>query len=180
MNLLKSTLSAIVFVPSPCRDTRSRKASLTFGIAMPTKSPPPQEKKKNSARWIDDGKNIFKVLRNAVTTLDLQSAEDDIPNQALAQIETSGTRRPRCWSSHRSRHTLVRCAQACQGQGHHRDRLRPSDPDTPNVDFYATSTTSVGVLQAPQSSRVKLKEGRVLSSSSCFRRLTATQPPYFF
>src|SRR4051794_29358827 len=49
----------------------------TVGIAMPTKS---------SARWIDDGNNIVKVLKERGYNTDLQYAEDDIPNQ-LSQVE---------------------------------------------------------------------------------------------
>ena len=43
----------------------------TIGIAMPTKS---------SARWIDDGNNMVKVLKEHGYGTDLQYAEDDIPN----------------------------------------------------------------------------------------------------
>src|SRR5437763_16114942 len=49
----------------------------TVGIAMPTKS---------SARWIDDGNNMVKVLKERGYNTDLQYAEDDIPNQ-LSQVE---------------------------------------------------------------------------------------------
>ena len=52
------------------------------GIAMPTKS---------SARWIDDGNNMVKQFEEAGYTIDLQYAEDDIPNQ-LAQIENMITK----------------------------------------------------------------------------------------
>src|SRR5690349_22311188 len=44
----------------------------TIGIAMPTKS---------SARWIDDGNNMVKVLKERGYGTDLQYADDDIPNQ---------------------------------------------------------------------------------------------------
>jgi putative multiple sugar transport system substrate-binding protein len=44
----------------------------TVGVAMPTKS---------SARWIDDGNNMVKVLKEKGYNVDLQYAEDDIPNQ---------------------------------------------------------------------------------------------------
>jgi len=54
----------------------------TVGIAMPTKS---------SARWIDDGNNIVKVLKERGYNTDLQYAEDDIPNQ-LSQIENMVTK----------------------------------------------------------------------------------------
>jgi len=52
------------------------------GIAMPTKS---------SARWIDDGNNMVKQLKEAGYDTDLQYAEDDIPNQ-LNQIENMITK----------------------------------------------------------------------------------------
>ncbi|MFL5195194.1 MAG: substrate-binding domain-containing protein, partial [Microvirga sp.] len=54
----------------------------TVGVAMPTKS---------SARWIDDGNNMVKSLQEKGYTVDLQYAEDDIPNQ-LAQIENMMTK----------------------------------------------------------------------------------------
>ena len=54
----------------------------TIGIAMPTKS---------SARWIDDGNNMVKVLKERGYGTDLQYADDDIPNQ-LAQIENMITK----------------------------------------------------------------------------------------
>src|SRR5215218_3945194 len=54
----------------------------TVGVAMPTKS---------SARWIDDGNNMVKVLKEKGYNVDLQYAEDDIPNQ-LAQIENMITK----------------------------------------------------------------------------------------
>src|SRR5713101_6444862 len=82
MNLLKSTLSAIALGsialagPAPAQDKP------TVGIAMPTKS---------SARWIDDGNNIVRVLKERGYNTDLQYAEDDIPNQ-LSQIENMVTK----------------------------------------------------------------------------------------
>ena len=53
----------------------------TIGIAMPTKA---------SARWIDDGNNMVKVLKERGYGTDLQYAEDDIPNQ-LSQVENMVT-----------------------------------------------------------------------------------------
>jgi putative multiple sugar transport system substrate-binding protein len=52
------------------------------GVAMPTKS---------SARWIADGDNMVKVLKERGYQTDLQYAEDDVPNQ-LAQIENMVTK----------------------------------------------------------------------------------------
>lgn len=54
----------------------------TIGIAMPTKS---------SARWISDGNSMVEQFQAAGYTVDLQYAEDDIPNQ-LAQIENMITK----------------------------------------------------------------------------------------
>lgn len=54
----------------------------TIGIAMPTKS---------SARWISDGESMVKQFEAAGYSVDLQYAEDDIPNQ-LAQIENMITK----------------------------------------------------------------------------------------
>lgn len=54
----------------------------TIGIAMPTKS---------SARWISDGNSMVEQFEAAGYTVDLQYAEDDIPNQ-LNQIENMITK----------------------------------------------------------------------------------------
>ncbi len=54
----------------------------TIGIAMPTKS---------SARWISDGNSMVEQFKAAGYSVDLQYAEDDIPNQ-LAQIENMITK----------------------------------------------------------------------------------------
>ncbi|MCO6188266.1 multiple monosaccharide ABC transporter substrate-binding protein [Rhizobium sp. L1K21] len=54
----------------------------SIGIAMPTKS---------SARWISDGDSMVKQFTDAGYDVDLQYAEDDIPNQ-LAQIENMITK----------------------------------------------------------------------------------------
>jgi len=53
-----------------------------IGIAMPTKS---------SARWISDGNSMTEQFEAAGYEVDLQYAEDDIPNQ-LAQIENMITK----------------------------------------------------------------------------------------
>ncbi|MGQ7846221.1 multiple monosaccharide ABC transporter substrate-binding protein [Granulosicoccus sp. 3-233] len=57
-------------------------AADTIGIAMPTKS---------SARWISDGNSMAEQFEAAGYEVDLQYAEDDIPNQ-LAQIENMITK----------------------------------------------------------------------------------------
>src|SRR5260370_41729841 len=76
MNLIKTTLSAIVLGAVALAGPALAQTKPTVGIAMPTKA---------SARWIDDGNNIVKVLKERGYNTDLQYAEDDIQNQ-LSQI----------------------------------------------------------------------------------------------
>src|SRR3954447_21910737 len=77
MKLLRSVLSAIVAGSVAFSGPALAQGKPTVGIAMPTKA---------SARWIDDGNNIVRVLKERGYNTDLQYAEDDIPNQ-LSQIE---------------------------------------------------------------------------------------------
>src|SRR5260370_28530161 len=85
MNLLKSTLSAIVLGSVALAGPALAQSKPTVGIAMPTKA---------SARWIDDGNNIVKVLKERGYGTDLQYAGDDIPNQ-LSQVANTATKRAR-------------------------------------------------------------------------------------
>ncbi len=73
---LGATALSLTFAPSQAADKG------TVGVAMPTKS---------SARWIDDGNNMVKQLKDKGYDADLQYADDDIPNQ-LAQIENMVTK----------------------------------------------------------------------------------------
>lgn len=110
------------------------------GVAMPTKS---------SARWIADGDNMIKVLKERGYNTDLQYAEDDIPNQ-LAQIENMITKGAKVLVVASIDGTTLSDVLA---QAHTAgikviayDRLIR---DTPNVDYYATfDNFQVGVLQA--------------------------------
>ncbi|HZE55039.1 MAG TPA: sugar ABC transporter substrate-binding protein, partial [Bradyrhizobium sp.] len=72
MNLFKSALLTIALGSIALAEPALAQSKPTVGIAMPTKS---------SARWIDDGNNIVKVLKERGYNTDLQYAEDDIPNQ---------------------------------------------------------------------------------------------------
>lgn len=112
----------------------------TVGIAMPTKS---------SARWIADGDNISKVLRQRGYDVNLQYAEDDVPNQ-LAQIEnmlTQGAKVLVIASIDGTTLTdVLSQAKAAGTRVIAYDRLIRN---TPNVDYYATfDNFQVGVLQA--------------------------------
>src|SRR6218665_729094 len=73
-------LAAFGAAPPACAQDKG-----SIGIAMPTKSGP---------RWIADGNNMVKALKERGYKTDLQYAEDGIPAQ-LAQIEnmiTTGAR----------------------------------------------------------------------------------------
>ncbi|MGY2051449.1 substrate-binding domain-containing protein, partial [Methylobacterium sp. JK268] len=112
----------------------------TIGVAMPTKS---------MARWIADGDNIAKVLKERGYDTDLQFAEDDIPNQ-LSQIENMVTKGAKVLVIAAIDGTTlsdVLAQAAARGtKVIAYDRLIR---DTPNVDYYATfDNFQVGVLQA--------------------------------
>lgn len=112
----------------------------TVGISMPTKS---------SARWIDDGNNIVKVLKERGYGTNLQYADDDIPNQ-LSQIENMVTTGAKVLVIAAIDGTtlsdVLKQAAAAGIKVIAYDRLIR---DTPNVDYYATfDNFQVGVLQA--------------------------------
>ena len=110
------------------------------GISMPTKS---------SARWIDDGNNMVKVLKERGYRTDLQYADDDIPNQ-LAQIENMVTKGAKVLViASIDGTTLSKALQNAADKGVKviaYDRLIKGSK---NVDYYATfDNFQVGVLQA--------------------------------
>ena len=82
MNKLISGLSALALGVGLLTSPVLAQDKGTIGIAMPTKS---------SARWISDGNSMVEQFEAAGYTVDLQYAEDDIPNQ-LAQIENMITK----------------------------------------------------------------------------------------
>ena len=123
------------------------------GVSMPTKS---------SARWIDDGNNMVKYLKEAGYAAELQYADDDIPNQ-LAQIENLVTKGAKVLViAAIDGSTLSDVLQKAADKGVKvisYDRLITK---TPNVDYYATfNNFEVGVLQAGTLvDALKLKEGK--------------------
>src|SRR5919206_3158214 len=125
----------------------------TIGIAMPTKS---------SARWIDDGNNIVKILKERGYGTDLQYAEDDIPNQ-LSQVENMVTKGAKVLViAAIDGTTLSDVLKQAKAKGIiviAYDRLIR---DTPNVDYYATfDNFQVGVLQAQSIEQaLGLKDGK--------------------
>ncbi|KAA0972057.1 sugar ABC transporter substrate-binding protein [Aureimonas fodinaquatilis] len=110
------------------------------GIAMPTKS---------SARWIDDGNNMSKILQERGYTTDMQYADDDIPNQ-LSQVENMVVKGANVLVIASIDGTtlsdVLQQAADMDVKVIAYDRLIR---ETPNVDYYATfDNFQVGVLQA--------------------------------
>jgi putative multiple sugar transport system substrate-binding protein len=125
----------------------------TIGISMPTKS---------SARWIADGDNMVKVLKERGYKTDLQYAEDDIPNQ-LAQIENMVTKGVKVLViAAIDGTTLSAILQQAHDSGVKVIAYDRLIRDSGNVDYYATfDNFQVGVLQASSIiDGLGLKEGK--------------------
>lgn len=141
MNTTRRTLIAGAAAGAALRTLPAHaQAKPTVGIAMPTKV---------SARWIADGDNIVKVLRERGYTTDLQYADDDIPNQ-LSQIENMITKGSKLLVVAAIDGTTLSdvLGQAARAgiKVISYDRLIRN---TPNIDYYATfDNRQVGVLQA--------------------------------
>jgi putative multiple sugar transport system substrate-binding protein len=145
----------------------------TVGIAMPTKS---------SARWIDDGNNMVKALKEKGYGADLQYAEDDIPNQ-LSQVENMVTKGVKALViAAIDGTTLSDVLKQAKAKGVvviAYDRLIR---DTPNVDYYATfDNFQVGVLQAQSiEQKLGLKEGKGPFNIELFGGSPDDNNAYFF
>src|SRR5215475_2655335 len=145
----------------------------TIGIAMPTKS---------SARWIDDGNNMVKVLKERGYGTDLQYAEDDIPNQ-LAQIENMVTKGVKVLVIAAIDGTTL---SAILQQAHDSDiKVIAYDRlirDSANVDYYATfDNFQVGVLQAQSIEQaLGLKDGKGPFNIELFGGSPDDNNAYFF
>ncbi|NUU00688.1 multiple monosaccharide ABC transporter substrate-binding protein [Herbaspirillum robiniae] len=131
----------------------SAQSKALVGVAMPTKS---------SARWIADGNNMVKVLKEKGYNTDLQYAEDDIPNQ-LSQIENMLTKGAKVLViAAIDGTTLTDVLQKAADKGVKviaYDRLIRGSK---NVDYYATfDNFQVGVLQAQSLEKaLGLKDGK--------------------
>ncbi|MHC6152596.1 multiple monosaccharide ABC transporter substrate-binding protein [Bradyrhizobium elkanii] len=145
----------------------------TIGIAMPTKS---------SARWIDDGNNMVKVLKERGYGTDLQYAEDDIPNQ-LSQVENMVTKGAKVLViAAIDGTTLSDVLKQAKAQGITVIAYDRLIRDTPNVDYYATfDNFQVGVLQAQSiESALGLKEGKGPFNIELFGGSPDDNNAYFF
>jgi putative multiple sugar transport system substrate-binding protein len=145
----------------------------TVGIAMPTKS---------SARWIDDGNNIVKILKERGYGTDLQYAEDDIPNQ-LSQVENMVTKGAKVLViAAIDGTTLSDVLKQAKAKGITIIAYDRLIRDTPNVDYYATfDNFQVGVLQAQSiEQRLGLKEGKGPFNVELFGGSPDDNNAYFF
>ena len=145
----------------------------TIGIAMPTKS---------SARWIDDGNNIVKVLKERGYGTDLQYAEDDIPNQ-LSQVENMVTKGAKVLViAAIDGTTLSDVLKQAKAKGITVIAYDRLIRDTPNVDYYATfDNFQVGVLQAQSLEQgLGLTEGKGPFNIELFGGSPDDNNAYFF
>ncbi|MGF6309652.1 putative multiple sugar transport system substrate-binding protein [Bradyrhizobium sp. i1.8.4] len=145
----------------------------TIGIAMPTKS---------SARWIDDGNNMVKVLKERGYGTDLQYADDDIPNQ-LSQVENMVTKGAKVLViAAIDGTTLSDALKQAKAQGITVIAYDRLIRDTPNVDYYATfDNFKVGVLQAQSIEQaLGLKEGKGPFNIELFGGSPDDNNAYFF
>ena len=140
MKRLTTFLSALALGAMALGGTALAQAKPTVGIAMPTKS---------SARWIADGDNIVKVLKERGYNTDLQYADDDIPNQ-LSQIENMVTKGAKVLViASIDGTTLSDVLKQAKSQGITIVAYDRLIRNSPNVDYYATfDNFQVGVLQA--------------------------------
>jgi putative multiple sugar transport system substrate-binding protein len=173
---LKTTLSAFALAAAVAATSAIgalAQGKPTVGIAMPTKS---------SARWIDDGNNIVKVLKERGYGTDLQYAEDDIPNQ-LSQVENMVTKGAKVLViAAIDGTTLSDVLKQAKAKGITVIAYDRLIRDTPDVDYYATfDNFQVGVLQAQSIEQgLGLKEGKGPFNIELFGGSPDDNNAYFF
>ncbi|WP_283812728.1 multiple monosaccharide ABC transporter substrate-binding protein [Bradyrhizobium tropiciagri] len=171
---LKATLFALALAGlSAAASDALAQGKPSIGIAMPTKS---------SARWIDDGNNMVKVLKERGYGTDLQYAEDDIPNQ-LSQVENMVAKGAKVLViAAIDGTTLSDVLKQAKTQGITVIAYDRLIRDTPNVDYYATfDNFQVGVLQAQSIEKaLGLKEGKGPFNIELFGGSPDDNNAYFF
>jgi putative multiple sugar transport system substrate-binding protein len=145
----------------------------TIGISMPTKS---------SLRWIMDGNNMVKVLKEKGYKPDLQYAEDEIPNQ-LSQVENMVTKGAKVLVIAAIDGTTL--SDVLQKAADSKINVIAYDRlirGSPNVDYYATfDNFQVGVLQAQSIEKeLGLKEGKGPFNIELFGGSPDDNNAYFF
>jgi putative multiple sugar transport system substrate-binding protein len=140
VKILKNILAAATVGLLAMASQASAQDKGAIGIAMPTKS---------SLRWISDGNELKAALEAKGYTVDLQYAEDDIPNQ-LAQIENMVTKDAKALIiASIDGTTLSAVLQQAADKGVKVIAYDRLIRDSANVDYYTTfDNFKVGVLQA--------------------------------
>lgn len=166
--MMALALGAFAFTPM----TQAQQKG-TIGVSMPTKS---------SARWIADGDNMVKSLKEKGYAVDLQYAEDDIPNQ-LAQIENMITKGSKVLViAAIDGTTLSDALQQAASKGIKVIAYDRLIRNSKNVDYYATfDNFQVGVLQASYIEKaLGLKEGKGPFNIELFGGSPDDNNAYFF
>ncbi|MCX5477509.1 sugar ABC transporter substrate-binding protein [Kaistia geumhonensis] len=140
MKLIKSALAALALGVVALSPVAHAEDKGLIGVLMPTKT---------SQRWINDGDAVKSQLEAKGYTVDLQYAQDDIPNQ-LSQLENVITKGPKALIiASIDGTTMGDALQKAADAGVvvvAYDRLIKK---TPNVDYYTTfDNFGVGVIQA--------------------------------
>jgi putative multiple sugar transport system substrate-binding protein len=173
MNWIRTTLSAIALAAVGIAAPAQAQTKPTVGVAMPTKA---------SARWIADGDNMVKVLKERGYNTDLQYAEDDIPNQ-LSQIENMVTKGAKVLViASIDGTTLSDVLSQAKAKGITVIAYDRLIRNTPNVDYYATfDNFQVGVLQAQSiENALKLKDAKGPFNIELFGGSPDDNNAYFF
>lgn len=140
MKLFKTIMAAVTLSAIALSGSAFAQDKGAIGVAMPTQS---------SLRWISDGNELKSALEGMGYSVDLQFAEDDIPNQ-LAQIEnmvTKGVKALVIGSIDGT--TLSAVLQQAADQGIKVIAYDRLIRESANVDYYTTfDNFQVGVLQA--------------------------------
>ena len=153
MKTLKATIAALALGALGLAGPAHADSKGLIGVSMPTKS---------SARWIDDGNNMVKSLKEKGYDVDLQYAEDDIPNQ-LAQIENMITKGSKVLViAAIDGTTLSDALQQAADKGIKVIAYDRLIRNSKNVDYYATfDNFQVGVLQGSYIEKaLGLKDGK--------------------
>jgi putative multiple sugar transport system substrate-binding protein len=149
----KTLVAAVAFGALALGSSAFAQDKGTVGISMPTKS---------SARWIADGGNMVKILKEKGYGADLQYAEDDIPNQ-LAQVEGMISKKVKVLViAAIDGTTLTAALQKANEAGIKVIAYDRLIRNSPNVSYYATfDNFQVGVQQASTLEKaLGLKDGK--------------------
>ena len=166
------TLSGAASLTAGLKAARAADKGL-IGVAMPEKT---------TQRWIDDGNNMVKQLQGKGYSVDLQYADDDIPNQ-LAQIENMVTKGVKVLVvASIDGTTLTDALQKAQERGVKVIAYDRLIRNSTNVDYYATfDNFKVGVLQGTSIvDALSLKDGKGPFNIELFGGSPDDNNAYFF